>query len=354
VNKLSLFSGIGGDDIASEACGIKTVCMCEIDKDCRKVLRHHFPGIPIIKDVKDVTAETVCNPAELFINGGDNQQETSGTSIPELRDADCKGNIFRGGIDIISGGFPCQPHSVAGKHLGSADERDLWGEFRRIIGEIKPRWVVAENVPGLFSTDAGRFFRGILSDLSEMGYSAGWCTFGAVDVGAWHRRDRVFIVAYDNFRQSRPGIESEPIRETQFQPCSDRRIIRKEDATDSASGRCPQCNTEIGQPSESDSDGDVPNPISQRGCGWNATREYAENVGELRGSEGTRGRQFESRMGNLVDGLSQWLAEPDGVPRVATGIKARVAKLKALGNAVVPAQVYQVYKAIVEIEAGLL
>ncbi|MDD5338209.1 MAG: DNA (cytosine-5-)-methyltransferase [Dehalococcoidales bacterium] len=166
MKKLSLFSGIGGDDLASEWAGIETICFVEKDKYCQKVLKKHWPDIPIIEDVQDVTKEKV--------------KEVTGQEW----------------IDIISGGFPCQPHSVAGERKGSLDERNLWPEFRRIVGEIKPRWVVAENVPGIFSSDSGRFFGGILSDLAEMGYSVGWCTFGAVDVGALHRRNRVFIVAH--------------------------------------------------------------------------------------------------------------------------------------------------------------
>lgn len=102
------------------------------------------------------------------------------------------------------GGFPCQPHSTAGKREASNDERDLWPEYKRIIGEIKPRWVVAENVSGLLSSEAGRFFRGVLRDLSAMGYRVGWCSFPASWVGAAHRRERVFTVAYtDSQRRDR-------------------------------------------------------------------------------------------------------------------------------------------------------
>jgi len=405
MNKLSLFSGIGGDDIASEACGIKTVCMCEIDKDCRKVLRKHFPGIPIIKDVRDVNYETItaitngigylhrqtaikstevrhdalCNigaggagrkedeEAITDTNIGQgrpgNVTEPIGTAYFEPKPNDT--NRARLGIDIISGGFPCQPHSVAGKHLGAADERDLWGEFRRIIGEIKPRWVVAENVPGLFSTDAGRFFRGILRDLSEMGYSTGWCTFGAVDVGAWHRRDRVFIVAHAlNSRNRTPGIGD---------------ICTERDATDATESGLERSITEGGKctnglPAQCDY---VPDPEEKRckrggdtrtrGNGFtnilDPTSEGLAGYGECEGTRqrerqmfanaSTTGRRnkngaTQSGLGGVVDGFSQWMAEPDGVPRVARNIKARVAKLKALGNAVVPAQVYQVYKAIID------
>ena len=99
---------------------------------------------------------------------------------------------------VYRGGFPCQPHSVAGKRKASADERDLWPEFRRVICEIKPRWVVAENVPGLLSSDDGRFFRNVLRDFAEMGFDVGWATISAASVGAIHRRERMAIVAHAN------------------------------------------------------------------------------------------------------------------------------------------------------------
>jgi DNA (cytosine-5)-methyltransferase 1 len=101
-------------------------------------------------------------------------------------------------VDLLTGGFPCQPHSLAGKRLASGDERDLWGEMRRVISEFEPRWVVGENVIGLLSNEAGRFFGGVLRDLAQMGYRVGWGVWGAFDVGAPHLRERVFLVANSN------------------------------------------------------------------------------------------------------------------------------------------------------------
>lgn len=102
------------------------------------------------------------------------------------------------GSPCYRGGFPCQPHSLSGKRLASSDERDLWGEFARIIGEVKPRWVLGENVSGLLTSESGRFFGRVLNDLAIMGYSIGWMSSRASWVGAVHRRERVFIVAYSN------------------------------------------------------------------------------------------------------------------------------------------------------------
>jgi DNA (cytosine-5)-methyltransferase 1 len=163
---LSLFTGIGGLDLAAEWAGFETVGQCEWADYPTKVLEKHWPDVPRWRDVHDLTAADF-------------------TSRTGLRTVDC-----------ISGGFPCQPHSVAGKRQASADERDLWPEYRRIVSEIKPRWVVAENVPGLLSSEDGRFFRGILRDFAEMGFDVGWATISAASVGAVHRRERMAIIAH--------------------------------------------------------------------------------------------------------------------------------------------------------------
>jgi DNA (cytosine-5)-methyltransferase 1 len=123
----SLFTGIGGIDLAAEWAGFTTVGQCEFADYPTKVLKNHWPTVPRWRDVTDVH----------------------------------KDGLAAAGIEkiaLLSGGFPCQPHSLAGKRLTSGDQRDLWGEFARIIREIRPRWVLAENVPGLLSSENGRFF----------------------------------------------------------------------------------------------------------------------------------------------------------------------------------------------------
>ena len=150
--------------MAAEWAGFTTVGQCEFADYPTKVLEKHWPDVPRWRDVRDVTAEAI-------------------------RDRGIRE------ITLLSGGFPCQPHSLTGKRQASADERDLWGEFARIICETKPRWVLGENVPGLFTSESGRFFGNIFRDLSQMGYYAGWCCYGASDVGAPHKRERIFIMA---------------------------------------------------------------------------------------------------------------------------------------------------------------
>ena len=161
----SLFTGIGGIDLAAEWAGFTTVGQCEFADYPTQVLQKHWPDVPRWRDVRDVTRNAI-----------------SEKSIGE--------------ITLLSGGFPCQPHSVSGKRLASRDERDLWGEFARIIREVRPRWVLGENVRGLLSSEDGRFHGRILRDLAGLGYDASWGVLSAFHAGAVHRRERVFIVAH--------------------------------------------------------------------------------------------------------------------------------------------------------------
>lgn len=176
----SLFSGIGGLDLGLERAGFKIAWQCEKDEFCQKVLKKHWPDIPKFMDIQD--------PHVL-------------ECIRELNEAIA--------IDALVGGIPCQPHSFAGKRQASADDRNLWPEFARFIRELKPRWVVVENVVGLLSSENGDFFGSILGDLAQMGYDAQWGVLSAAQFGAPHLRERVFIVAYltDSRRKEQPNTE---------------------------------------------------------------------------------------------------------------------------------------------------
>ena len=157
----SLFSGIGGFEFGLERTGgFKTAWQCEINPFCLKVLEKHWPGVKRFADIKKMGVEE---------------------EIPH--------------VDVVCGGFPCQPVSCAGKRKGKEDTRWLWPEFCRVVRCVRPEWVLIENVPGLLSADAGRLFAGILRDLSESGYDAEWNIVSAASVGAPHLRKRVFIVA---------------------------------------------------------------------------------------------------------------------------------------------------------------
>jgi DNA (cytosine-5)-methyltransferase 1 len=160
---LDLFSGIGGFALGALYGGMRFEkhYYSEVDKYGIEIYKKRFPEAVGLGDI------TRINYAEL----------------PQ-------------GKWIVSGGFPCQPHSVAGKHLGSADERDLWPECRRMLRDLRPRVALFENTPGLFASDGGLFFNRVLSDISESGYDAEWQIISAFDAGAWHLRKRVWIVAY--------------------------------------------------------------------------------------------------------------------------------------------------------------
>jgi DNA (cytosine-5)-methyltransferase 1 len=186
VNVLDLFSGIGGFSLGLERAGMKTVAFCEIEPFPRAVLAKHWPKVPCYDDVRTLTAE------RLAADG-------------------------IGGIDIICGGFPCQDLSVSGKLAGMDGTRSgLWSEIARLVGEIRPRFVVVENVTNLLTGPVGNpggWFGRILGDLAALGYDAEWHCIPAGNLGAPHERDRVWIVAYPNGTQCERGGVSRRIYE---------------------------------------------------------------------------------------------------------------------------------------------
>lgn len=155
---LDLFSGIGGFSLGFERAGMRTIAFCEVDPVCRRVLQKHWPDVPIFEDVKTLSAKDI--------------HET---------------------VDVICGGFPCQDISVAGNGLGLAGERSgLWYEYRRLIEEIRPRYVIIENVAALRS----RGLDEVLCCLDALGYDAEWHCIPASAAGARHQRDRIWVIAY--------------------------------------------------------------------------------------------------------------------------------------------------------------
>lgn len=167
---LSLFSGIGGLDLAAEWAGFQTVGQCEWADYPRAVLEKHWPGLPRWRDIRTLTKESFYEQTKI-------EHPT-----------------------VVSGGFPCQPHSLAGKRLASDDERDLWSELLRVYCETGARWLVGENVGGLLTSENGRFFGRVLRDLAERGCHVWWYCFPAHAAGAPFWGERVAIVA------ASPGI----------------------------------------------------------------------------------------------------------------------------------------------------
>jgi DNA (cytosine-5)-methyltransferase 1 len=157
----SLFSGIGGFDLAATWMGWENVFQCEKDIFCQRILRFYWPKARMYENIKEFDA-----------------------------------TVYRGAITVLSGGFPCQPFSVAGKRKGTADDRYLWPEMCRIINEVRPRWVVGENVLGLLNWGRGMVFEHVHADLEAAGYEVWTYILPAAGIGAPHLRQRVWIVAY--------------------------------------------------------------------------------------------------------------------------------------------------------------
>ena len=300
----SLFSGIGGIDLGFEWAGIETKWQVEIDPYCRELLSKRFPNAKQFEDVKTVG----------------------------------KHNLEK--VDIVSGGFPCQDISIAGRGKGLEGERSgLWTELHRVISELRPRFAFIENVPMLTIRGGVR----VIADLAEIGYDAEWQIVGADDVGAWHRRKRIWIVAY----LSNTGhTESQRRDETSERQQSQRR----------GSARS--------KPSPLYSD--VPDTGSERLEGHRGECELGESSEEIKVSRGgnvadTNGSRVK-RKGKLSEPTAQegtcrsgyngrtgfWSVEPN-VGRVAHGIPKRVDRLKGLGNAVVPHIPYIIGKRLKEL-----
>lgn len=269
--------------MAAEWAGFETVAQCEIDEYASKVLAKNFKGVPNLHDIRTVTNERL---AEFGIDGKE--------------------------ITLVSAGFPCQPYSLAGKGRGDRDSRDLWGEVARVLGEIKPPWFVGENTPGLFARQNQRFFRRVLDDLTALGYSVGWGIWGACDVGAPHRRDRVFFIANRNI-------------------------------SDATIERCDSDEIQRGEFTES-------GVQFERVC--SSIPYSASDIVGMFGSEGEtqRPRGSRSDIGNRTqrDASGEWWQTEPDVGRVVNELPHRVDRLKCLGNAVVPAQAYPIFKAIAD------
>ena len=374
---ISLFTGIGGIDLAAEWAGFKTILMVENNLYCRRVLNKHWPDVPILEDIYDVNRKTIQEAlANAFgrgeqqskgdiaegrgriSNGGEEVILNTDRSRCENRSEEYRGEpassgegvggisrpdtIPAGGenkrpikpITIITGGFPCQPVSGAGQRRGKEDDRWLWPEMLRVIKEIRPRWVVAENVAGLINMGLDD----CISDLESEGYTVEPYLIPACAVNAPHRRDRIFIVANSN-RQGLEGCK-EGIR-----PWMGNRPKRcSQDVADTEAGTLGaglRQGAEGGQWGRRFSNGggqDVTEPSEQRLEGANAKRDT--RTGGCPDEYGQRGWN------------PDWWAVEPSVGRVANGIPSRVDRLKCLGNAVVPQQVYPILKAIARIEYG--
>lgn len=324
---LSLFSGIGGLDLAAEWAGFKPVGQCEFADYPTRILEQHWPHVPRWRDIKTLT--------------GDSFNERTG----------------RRTVDVISGGFPCQPFSVAGKRRGEEDDRYLWPEMVRVIKELRPAWVVGENVAGIIRMA----LPGILSELEAEGYRTRAFLVPACAVGANHRRYRVAIVANAKGtgngtvpdEREKPGQENANIngggKDVQYPHCTG----CEEQYASKFAGK-------TGLVGGGRIDGSICDSASEGLQDW---------PGKPLGRPGTSEQELERPDCNVSDstgwreqehdgiwteawrpGCGDWWAVEPGVGRVANGIPHRVDRIKCLGNAVVPQQFYPIFKAIAEIE----
>jgi DNA (cytosine-5)-methyltransferase 1 len=312
----SLFSGIGGFDLAAEWMGWNNLFHCEWNPFGQKVLKHHFPNSISYNDIT----------------------KTDFT-------------IHSGSVDILTGGFPCQPYSTAGKRLGKQDERHLFPEMLRCIKEVKPRWVVGENVRGLVSWNEGLVFHEVYDDLEREGYEVQSFLIPAASVGAPHQRYRVWFVAYSNDkgRSSRLGqVQSKNGEISKWDNNAESSDTNSRDAsnTNGIGGR-KDVRISDGESNEFNKNGKteyVSNSESIR-------QEYALENGKLEG-----GRFRKSNQRNFWDSFpskSPICGGDDGLPRELDGItfsKWRQESIKAYGNAIVPQVAHQIFKTIEEFE----
>jgi DNA (cytosine-5)-methyltransferase 1 len=379
---LDLFSGLGGFSLGLERTGcFKTVAFCEIDKYCTLILNKHWKGIKVYDDVRKITKE---------------QFDADGIEYP----------------DILSGGFPCQPFSVAGKQKGTGDDRHLWPEMFRIIKAFRPRIVIGENVKGIINIQDGLVFETVCTDLENEGYEVQAFNIPAAGVQAPHRRERIWVIATnvanpisdDERREiTRSYEEARRIQEEHRENDSSSRFFSGTSAIrNSDNGHEVMANTNTGLRDETEEEiqsrgktlnpssagrgvEDVANPESVRFRGGNreecGTEERKFQQSEQEGSSirsETEGRssqnrtnvantessvgnelQVDTRDGKLEtqeiprDGSSlrregSWWDVEPDVGRVAHGVPGRVHRLKGLGNSIVPQIAEEIGKAIIK------
>ena len=205
----SLFAGVGGFDLAAERAGMTVVWQSEVDRHASQVLAKHWPGVPNYGDIHNIRVRRT-EPAGLARGRRDGADRSGLVGLHLSNDGDEHGIESPPAVDVLTGGFPCQDYSVAGLRGGLAGDRGaLWWQFHRLIADLRPAWVVGENVPGLLSSNNGQDFGTIVTSLVELGYGVCWRVLDAQYFGVAQRRRRVFIVGHSG-GVPRPEILFEP------------------------------------------------------------------------------------------------------------------------------------------------
>jgi DNA (cytosine-5)-methyltransferase 1 len=285
---LDLFSGIGGFALAARWMAWETVAFCDNEPYTRRVISRYWPGVPIIEDIRHITEPIGC--------------------------------------DIITGGFPCQPFSHAGKQRGSKDDRYLWPEMLRVIALERPTWVVGENVTGIISLALDQ----VLLDLENQGYTARPFVIPAVGVDAGHQRARVWIIGYSNSQRQPAGtvnaIETSGVR--LMGDSDQQRLDRSRKSPEQARwGQSTDTGQSLADTKQPGLERHSRNGNNRNQPGWLDTKPDGS----------TSSRRLSDR--------HQWPTEP-GVGRVVNGIPNRVDRIRALGNAIVPQVAYRIFQAI--------
>jgi DNA (cytosine-5)-methyltransferase 1 len=328
----SLFSGIGGFDLAAEWMGWENVFHCEWEEFPQKVLKYYWPNSISYGDIT----------------------KTDFT-------------IHRGRIDILTGGFPCQPYSAAGKRLGTEDDRHLWPHMLRAIREIEPTWVVGENVRGLINWNGGLVFEEVWSDLELAGYEVQPFLLPAASVGAPHRRDRIWYVARkrDATDTNSGGLEGAA------KVGRDGKYVERQGGVGSSpdtpgelqqrneSGKCRDKGWQDVQQKYRRADTEQPRTMGEDGAAADPGHQGLQGCGEQRSTGSVRPKRDEQPSRCVPPNWDEFPTQPpicgrdDGFSSLLDGItfpKWRNESIKAYGNAVVPQVVYQIFKAIEQYE----
>ncbi len=354
---IDLFSGIGGFTLAAEWAGFKTGVFCEKEIICQKVLRKHWSGIPIIKEIRDF----------------DGAKYTGAT--------------------VLTGGFPCQPFSVAGQRRGKEDDRYLWPEMLRVINEAKPHWILAENVPGIFRMALDT----VLADLEGQGYTTGTFIIPACGLNAPHRRNRIWMVANSRcqhgertenkgkfkrpiFEKENASLPERPIKNDEFRDVANSRKQKRnrlsdiggqkmakigrtnQDAQNAIGARTRNQDGKIDDQNRRISQDRRENLRQKNGTigtgGFTSTDKYAPdsfNNGYSERYQKARREVDEGKQGGMCKSSREswdipWLKIATRFCRVDDGVSDRIHRLKALGNAIVPQIAFEIMKNIAWIE----
>lgn len=281
MNVLDLFSGIGGFSLGLEAAGMQTIAFCEIEEYPQKILSQHWPDVPIFKDVRTLQPNDIWQP-----------------------------------VDLICGGYPCQPFSVAGQRRGQEDVRHLWPEVFRLVQGIKPRWCVFENVYGHISLG----FDEVATQMESEGYTVTPLVLPACAVGAPHRRDRLWIVCHAKY----DGLPS---------TAQHSKSRKANDWSEKVQEKTSKLARPVGLRNEL-----VPNSNNERCKGRSKKQIYGQQNSK---------KKFEGSFKGWANG---WDLSSPRICGMDDGIPNRTHRLKALGNAIVPQIAYWIGKIIINIE----